>query len=135
MLIDQVDKTEPKLSDQVEGPVLSSMSFCQINRECGLNLPETAFETQLLLELQQTTAMLVTKKQFELLLFILGQCHYKLFEKKPCFSTVLKLFNKYDTSSVDNFKSMLQELQFPYKYNQDKSLTQNRRDFKNFFLV
>ena len=35
MLIDQIDKTAPKLNNQVEGPVLSSMSYCQINRECG----------------------------------------------------------------------------------------------------
>ena len=44
MLIDQVDKKEQKLIDQVEGPVLSSMSYCQLNKECGLNLSEIAFE-------------------------------------------------------------------------------------------
>ena len=61
MLTDQVDEKKQKLTDQVEGPVLSSMKYCQINRDCGSNLPEIVFERQLLLELQKTTALLVTK--------------------------------------------------------------------------
>ena len=67
MLIDQVDRKEQNLNDHHEGLVLSSMSYCQINRECGLTLPKILFERQLLLELQKTTVLLVTKKQYELL--------------------------------------------------------------------
>ena len=133
MLIDEVNEKEQKMTDQADEPVLSSMSDCQINKECQLDLPELAFERQLLLELQKTTALLVIKKQYELLLFILGQCYNSSKENRPLFSAVLKLFNKYETSSAENFKVMLQDLQFPYEYNEDKSLAQNSWDFKDFF--
>ena len=46
---------------------------------------------------------------------------------------VLKLFNTFDTGTKDNFQDMLYKLQFPFVYNDTKSLAENRRNFKDFF--
>jgi hypothetical protein len=51
----------------------------------------------------------------------------------PTYSEVLTVFNSFDTGTVDNFKDMLHQFQFPFEYNNYKTLAENRHDFKNFF--
>jgi hypothetical protein len=116
-----------------EPPELSSMSWCRIKQNSVLSLPETAFDKELLLIMQDVTAQFVTKEQYQLLLFILGQKGNTTDDNQQSYKKVLTLFNEFDTSDIKNFQTMLYQLQFPFLYNENKSLAENRRDFKDFF--
>lgn len=54
-------------------PELSPMSWCRLKRGSALNVPESAFDLELLLVLQGVAAEFVSKEQYLQLLFILGQ--------------------------------------------------------------
>ena len=47
----------------------------------------------------------------------------------------MTLFNKFHTSTAENFIEMIEQLHFLYEYKQDKSLYVNRHEFKKFFLI
>jgi hypothetical protein len=73
----------------------------------------------------------VTEEQYAQLMFILGQ--YPLNDPRRSCKDVLTLFNEFPTHTVDNFKAMMDQLQLPYVYDDNKSLPENRRNFKDFF--
>ena len=127
----------PQLTDLVptleEPPQLSSMTWCKLNKNLLPNLPEHAFDSDLLLVLKDVTAQFVTKEKYQHLLFILGQNLNASTENQPKFRKVLELFNEFATDTPDNFKDMLNQLQFPFVYNIKKSLAENRHEFKDFF--
>ena len=114
-------------------PELSSMSYCRFKRNSVENLEESAYDLNLLLVLDGFTAQFVTKKQYQKLLFILGQKVNNPAANEQNYQNILQLFNSFHTSSIDNFQDMLHQLQFPYVYDSKKTLGQNRRDFKDFF--
>ena len=49
------------------------------------------------------------------------------------YKAILSLFNDFDTASEENFKSMLDELQIPFVYDNETDLASNRLHFKMFF--
>ena len=55
------------------------MSLCQFKRNPEIKVPPSAYEVELVLVLRDITAQLVTKEQYQQLLFILGQNE----DKKP----------------------------------------------------
>src|SRR5687767_4708571 len=118
-----------------EHPQLSSMTWCKLKKNKLPNLPQKAFESDLLLLLKEVTAQFVTKEQYQHLLFILGQNLNTSIENQPKFQKNLELFNDFATQTPENFKNMLNQLQFPFGYNMNMSLAKNRREFKDFFLV
>ena len=99
------------------------------------NCLEHAFDSDLLLVLKDVTAQFVTKEKYQQLLFILGQNLNASTENQPKFRKVLELFNEFATDTPENFKGMLNQLQFPFVYNIKKSLAENRREFKDFFYA
>ena len=116
---------------------ISSMSLCQVNK-AEIHLPVSAYEVELVLVLSNVTAQSVTKEQYQQLLFILGQNQN---QKSPFAATeqtykeVLKLFNNFNMATKENFQDMIHNLQFPFEYNENRTLAENRHDFKDFFLV
>lgn len=92
-----------------------------------------AHEFELRLMLQQFTVRFVFQEQYNQLLFVLGQS--KPSSTQQNCKDVLNLFNEFHTKSKMNFKCMMYMLQLPFKYNDQKSLAENRRDFKDFFHI
>ncbi len=115
---------------------ISSMSLCQIKGNPEFHLISGAYDIKLILLLKEFTAQFVTKEQYQQLLFILGQNQNKtsIFAgTEQTFKEVLMLFDKFHTGTKENFQDMLHDLQFPFVYNENKSLAENRHDFKDFF--
>ena len=100
-----------------------------------LNFADIAFEIEVLLVLQGFTAQFVTKEQYQQLLFVLGQKGNSSTVDLQNYKVLLKLFNDFHTNSVDNFKDMMTAFEFPFVYDENKSLPENRCDFKDFFLI
>src|SRR5687767_11860787 len=111
-------QTPPPLTGLVptldQHPELSSMTWCKLKKNLLPNLPEDAFNSDLLLVLKGVTAQFVTKEQYQQLLFILGQNLNTSTENQPKFKKNLELFNDFATHTSDNFKNMLNQLQFPF---------------------
>jgi hypothetical protein len=112
-------------------PELSSMSWCKLKNINQSNLDSLAYDLELQLILRDVTARFVSLEQYLQLLFVLGQEPHNAPEQS-C-QEVLTLFNKFPTDTVDNFMDMIHRLEFPYVYDDQKSLSENRRDFKDFF--
>ena len=114
-------------------PLVSSMSWCNLKRDFQCNVGQMAYDMELELVEHNATAQFVSQKQYEQLMFVLGQ--------KPSNGAwqsckeVLTLYNDFHTSTSYNFNYMLFWLQLPYKYDNNKTLAKNRWDFKDFFLV
>ena len=68
-------------------------------------------------------------------MFILGQDVNKTDVNQQNYMEILQLFNHFPTDTAEKFKDMISQLQFPFVYDKEKMLGQNRRDFKDFFLV
>ncbi len=81
--------------------------------------------------MRNVTAQFVSPEEYGQLLFVLGQVPQNA-PWQSC-KDVLTLFNDFPTNTVHNFKDMLHRLQFPYVYDNNKTLAQNRRDFQDFF--
>jgi hypothetical protein len=47
----------------------------------------------------------------------------------------MEILNPFPMDTAENFNSMISQLQFPFVYDKEKTLGQNQRDFKDFFLV
>ena len=107
------------------------MSYCKVHPSSGLTEDQDVLDLELLLVSENFTAQFVTQDQYNHLMFILGQKTSTSFE--PSFYHVLNLFKDFHTRSEDNFKEMLEQLQLPFVYDSNKSLAQNRHDFKDFF--
>ena len=90
-----------------------------------------AYDMELKLVEHDATAQFISEQQYELLIFIIGQKQSNA-PGQNC-KEVLTLFNDFSTNTVHNFKYMLYWLQLPYKYDINKTLAKNRRDFKDFF--
>src|SRR5687768_12638740 len=86
---------------------------------------------ELQLVLRDFTAQFVSLEQYQQLMFILGQPLHNA-HGISC-KEVLTLFQNFPTHTEDNFKDKLHQLQFPYVYNEDKTLAENRRKFQDFF--
>ena len=118
------------------GPELTSMSYCKLKDDAASNLPKEAVDLELMLLLEGATAQFVTNKQYQQLLLVLGQKFSTSPEsQQQSFQAILDLFNEFNTSLPDNFKEMLKAFDFPYVFQENKTLGQNRRDFKDFFLI
>ena len=81
---------------------LSTMSWCQSKKDCGLDFLNAAFELELLLVLQGATAPLVTKEQLQHFPIILALNFYSFCENKHSFSNISILFSIFHASSIDN---------------------------------
>ena len=116
-------------------PDLSSMSYCQFQKSKTLNLPEDAFDKDLILMQEGIAVQFVSKIQYQILLFILGQKFNTTNRDLQSYSEILTLLNKFPTNNVNNFQDMLDQLQLPLEFDNQKSLAQNQCDFKDFFLI
>lgn len=87
--------------DDQKVPKLSSMSYCKLTKGSASNLPDLAYEFELLLLLQGVTGQFVTRDQYEHLLFILGQKPIST-EKPLMYKDILLMFELFHTSTVDN---------------------------------
>jgi hypothetical protein len=114
-------------------PQFFSMSYIRLKKDPALNFDEFVFNLELLMVLKGVTAQFVTQEQYQQLLFILGQKASGSGGKLQDYKELLTLFNSFHTNSVENFQAMLNQFQFPFVYNPNKSLAENRRDFKDFF--
>ena len=112
-------------------PQLSSMSWCNLKKNFQCNVDELAYDMELQLVMRDTTAQFVSQKQYEHLMFVLGQKPSNA-PGQSC-KDALTLFNDFPTNTDDNFKYMLYRLQLPFEYDDNKTLAKNRRDFKDFF--
>src|SRR5688500_14465553 len=70
-------------------------------------------------------------KQYLQLLFVLGQ-------EPPdtpgqSYKKVLEMLSDFPTHTEYNFKDMIYRLELPFEYDDQKTLAENRRDFKDFF--
>ena len=125
-LQEDLHRGKPGLNMPLE---ISLLSLCKLKE--GVHPDEWSHRQELRIFLSETTAQFVLKEQYEQLLFVLGQ--------KPDFATrrgcreILELFNDFPTNTPKNFKAMLHQLQFPFVYDDTKSLAVNRHDFKDFF--
>src|SRR5688500_15644357 len=90
---------------------------------------------EVLLVMKDVTAQFVSREQYQQLLFILGQSPklHPFAGPQQNYTAVLELFNMFETSTIENFQGMLHQFQFHFVYNKNKSLAQNRHDFKDFF--
>ena len=110
---------------------MSLLSNCKLKNIKKLNLDNWAYRLELQLVLRDYTAGFVSHGQYEQLLFVLGQAPQKA-PGRSC-KEILTLFNDFPTNTVHNFMDMLHWLEFPYVYDNKKTLAQNRRDFQDFF--
>lgn len=112
-------------------PELSSLSWCKLNNIHQPNLDNLAYTMEVQFILQDCSAQFVTRNQYHKLLFVLGQNPDDALGQN-C-KDVLTLFNEFPTNTVHNFKDMLHRFDFPYVYNNQKTLAENRGDFQDFF--
>jgi len=132
LFYEKITNTERNLRAK---PVLTSMSRCRLEKHFDLNVDKLAYESQLLLVLQGVTAQFVTKEQYQHLLFILGWKVSSSVGNQPNYKEILTLFNSFPTNSYDNFEEMLDQLQMPFPVDRNKTLAENRCNFKDFFLA
>ena len=116
-----------------EKPKLSSMGWCQFNKK-SVNTPPHLLNKELIFEYQGISAKWVTTEQYAQLLFILGLEETGSSGNLQSFKKILTFFNNFNTSTKENFQEMIKFLQFPYVYNEFKTLGENRHDFKFFFV-
>ena len=114
-------------------PILTSMSDCKLRKDSLPPLEPSAYDVELRLRMDTITAQFVSLEEYQQLLFILGQQPQNGLDLS-C-KHVLTLFNEFPADTVENLKDMLHKLQFLDAYNDQKSLANNRRDFRDFFLV
>ena len=107
------------------------MSQCKLKKDNEVRYDPQAYRVELQLVLCDFTAGFVSQKQYQQLMYVLGQ-NVHTGPIQSC-KDVLTLFNDFPTNTMHNFKDMLHRLQFPYIYDEDKTLAQNRRDFQDFF--
>ena len=124
---------EKLIPDFNETPELSSMSWCRLNKDSSLQIDESAYSLELLLVLQGFTGQFVSMEQYQNLLFVLGL--YTISSTEICqnYKEILTRFENFSTNSIKNFKEMLNFFQFPFEYNKNMSLAENRHEFKDFF--
>ena len=122
---DDLVPTLDELPKSSELPELSSMSYIRLKGEIALDFDGLDPDDELLLVLQGVTAQFVTKERYQQLLFVLGQKTFSSVGNQKKFDAVLTLFNSFHTSDVQNFKDMLNGLQFPFVYNNQKTLAEN----------
>jgi len=111
---------------------VSLLSHCKLKNIKKSTLDSWAFRLELQLVSHDYTPGFVSHGQYEQLLFVLGQVPQKA-PGRSC-KEILTLFHDFPTNTVHNFKDMLHRLQFPYVYDNNKTLAQNRRDFQDFFF-
>jgi hypothetical protein len=104
---------------------LTSMSYCRFKKDSTLNLPNEAFDKDLILIMEGIDVQFVTQEQYEILLFILGWKVNLSNGEQQTFMEVLTLFNNFHTATEDNFQAMLDQLQFQFEYDTNKTLAQN----------
>ena len=131
--INNTNLTDHQMSHKKLLPILSSMSWCKLKKGSVLNIDELAYTLELRLVLDQFSAQFVTSDQYQQLLFILGQKINSHDENEQDYEQVLTLFKSFNTCSIESFKSMINQLQFPFIYDKIKSLAENRHDFQDFF--
>jgi len=116
-----------------ELPEISSVSWCKLKKWSGTKLDHWAYDLEIRLKLVDATAKFISIEKYELLMFVLGQKPHNV-PGQSC-KEVLMLFNEFRCNTVYSFKKMLHQLQLPFVYDDNKSLAQNRYDFKDFFHV
>ena len=123
----------PKSNDMIleVSPKLSSMSLCKLKKDKQFDFLSLVTGLELRLILSDVTAKFVSLEQYKQLLFVLGQKPQSACNQS-C-KDVLTLFNEFSTNTVFNFKYMLDKLQFPFCYDDNKRLNENRRNFQDFF--
>jgi hypothetical protein len=112
-------------------PQVSSMSMCHLKKNFQCNVDKMAHQMELHLVERDATAQFVTQKQYEHLMFVLGQRPRD--DSRPSCRDLLTLLNCFPTDCPENFKNMLYQLQLPFEYDVSKPLATNRQYFKDFF--
>ena len=117
---------------------VASMSYCKLSSErfkhfLNVDIAESAYNLELLLCMKNMTAQFVTKKEYQQILFILGFKDYNSKIVIQDYKKILALLNDFDTATEINFKDMIKQLQFPYIYDDQLDLAENRQQFKDFF--
>src|SRR5688572_26666170 len=110
---------------------MSLLSHCKLKHIKKSTLDSRAYRMELQLVSHDYTAGFVSHEQYEQLLFVLGQVPQNA-PGRSC-KEILTLFNDFPTNTMHNFKDMLHWLEFPYVYDNKKTLAQNRWDFQDFF--
>ena len=117
---------------------LASMSFCKLSNVrfplvSDKDIDNSAYNMELLLSMKNMTAQFVSREEYQQLLFILGFKDFSSDGMAQDYQPILTLFKEFNTATKDNFKEMIQKLQFPFVYDEEVDLAQNRHDFKDFF--
>ena len=115
-------------------PELFSMSWCRFKKNAMSNMNKLAYDVSLLMVIEGLTGQFVTREKYLQLMFILGQ---KIINpgNDQDYKELLTLLNNFNTSTPENFKALISKLEFPFIYDEQKIIFQNRCDFKDFFLV
>ena len=112
-------------------PELSSMSCCKVKKTKPTKFAPLAYNLELQIIPSDVTAQFVTLEQYEQLMYVLGQKPHSTTGRSG--QEVLTLFNQFPTNTEHNFRDMLHRLQLPFKYDVNKTLFENRSDFRDFF--
>lgn len=119
---------------------VSSMSYCKLSTDefklCTMdNIDDDAYNLDLLVSMKNLSAKYVTNEEYKQLLFILGLKDFTAEVIYQDYSLVLSFLNLFHTSSKENFKEMLTQLQIPFYCNDLLTLAELQHEFKDFFLV
>ena len=114
------------------------MSYCKLHSErfqqfTTQDIDNSAYDLNFLLCMKNVSAQFVSKEEYQKLLFILGFKDYNFNTISQDYRTILTLMNDFSTSTVSNFKHMLHQMQFPFVYDEKRTLAENRKSFKDFF--
>ena len=114
-------------------PKIFSMSKCRLNQEIDLNIDGLKEDLELSFEYDTASAQYVTLEAYQQLLFLLGLRFHVIADIHQDYKLIFIVFKMFHMGTKENFKRMLKELDFPFLYDDNKSLSQNRHEFNSFF--
>ena len=114
-------------------PKIFSMSKCWLDQEIELNIEGLNDDLELSFEYEDASAQYVTVEEYQQLLFLMGLRWPDSEGTHQDYKLILSIFKLFDLGTEESFKNMLEQLDFPYEYNENKTLPQNRQEFKSFF--
>ena len=130
-----ITSTEQKigLEEKEKMPKIFLMSKCRLNQEIDIDIEGLTDDLELSFEYEDASAQYVTFDQYQQLLFVMGlYCHVPQGTHQD-YKLILSIFKLFHLGTADNFKDMLHQLDFPYEYDEKKTLAENRHHFKSFF--
>jgi len=116
-----------------ETPKIFSMSKCRLNQEINLNIDGLKEDLELSFEYDNVSAQYVTLEAYQQLLFLMGLKFHVNADIHQDYKLIFRVFKMFHMGTTENFKRMLKELDFPFLYDDNKSLSQNRHEFNSFF--